>query len=85
MHGSLKIEVFRGEIRELINLGATICEKIKEIYYPAKPWVECHKDVSIKFSQLKKIAKTFYVDKTDKEVLMELVRYSPDDIKDCFT
>lgn len=72
-------------ITQIINLGDPICRRLKQIYYPDKPWVECYKDVSIKFSQLKKIAKRFYTDKTDKDILIELAKYSNNDIKDCFT
>ena len=72
-------------LKQIINLGAPICERIKQIYYPDKPWVECYKQVSTKFTQLKTIAKNFYTDKNEREILMELTKYSHDDIRDCFT
>lgn len=66
-----------------INLGSPICEKIKQIYYPNEPWIDCYKKISAKFTQLKKIAKNFYTDKDEKQILMELGKYTSDDIKDC--
>lgn len=73
------------DIKNQINLGSPVCEKIKQIYYANEPWIDCYKKVSGKFTQLKDIAKNFYTDKDDKQILMELVKYTNDDIKDCFT
>jgi hypothetical protein len=56
--------------------------KIKNIYYNEIGWLECYKDISKKLTELKKIAREFYVDRCEHDVAMELARYSESDIKD---
>lgn len=68
----------------VINLGATVSEKLKTIYFPDEPWVECYKKVAIKFTEFKKMMRKFYSDKTDNEMLIEINRYSEQDILDAF-
>lgn len=65
-----------------INLGATVCEKLKTVYHSEKKWIDCYKDVTTKFNKLKNEAKKFYVDKDDKEILQELGRFNHSDIID---
>lgn len=65
-----------------INLGAQVCERLRIIYYKNKKWTECHKEVSKDFSRLKEIAKKFYTDLTEHEILVELNRYNDSDILD---
>jgi len=67
-----------------ITLGATICEKLKIIYFHNKSWQECHGDVSKKFSDLKQRMRKFYTDKTDLEILKELIKYDTMDIEEIF-
>lgn len=67
-----------------IILGTPICEKLKVIYFSDIPWVNCYRDVAAKFIALKAIARRFYVDKTNVEVLNELIKYSDQDIYDAF-
>lgn len=67
-----------------INLGATVCEKIKEIYFKDQAWIGCYKNIVLKFTQLKEIMRKFYTDKTDKEILQELIKYNNKDIEDIF-
>ena len=40
--------------------------------------------VGSKFTELKKKARIFYVDKTDVEILKEIEKYSLNDMKDLF-
>jgi hypothetical protein len=67
-----------------ITLGEPICEKIKQLYYNDRPWIECYKDVAKIFTELKRRAHLFYVDKNRVEVLKELSKYCHQDIKDVF-
>ena len=74
-----------------ITLGETVCRKLKDIYFSEMPWISCYRDVAIKLTELKRLAKAFYADKNDLEVLKELIKYSDTDIveafnnKDCYT
>jgi len=57
---------------------------LKDIYFSEKPWVECYRDVAIKLTDLKRLAKAFYVDMNDLETLKELIKYSNEDILEVF-
>ena len=72
------------ETREIINLGEPICEKIKQIYFPVAPHSGCYNEIGAKFTDLKKIARKFFSGKTEKEMLIELGRFSKEDIEDMF-
>lgn len=67
-----------------ITLGATICEKLKDIYFPDKKWPDCHNDIVTKFGELKRIMRKFYTDKSDLDILKELIKYDNKDIEDIF-
>jgi len=67
-----------------INLGAAVCERLRTLYHGTKPWGDCFKEVAQKFTELKVIARKFYCDKTELEMLREIARYSIDDIKEMF-
>ena len=68
-----------------INIGATVCAKLKIIYYPDKPWIECYRLVAGKFTELKNIARKFYAGKSEIEILQELAKYSNSDIIDAMS
>jgi len=59
-----------------------VCAKLKIVYHSDKNWIDCYKDVTIKFNELKRTAKKFYVDKDDKEILQELCKFNHSDIID---
>lgn len=65
-----------------VNLSAPLCLKLKELYFPDKPWVNCHNEISVKFTELKQKAMKFYIDKTKMEVLKELLKYSKEDLQE---
>ena len=67
-----------------INLGAAVCDRLRTLYHDTKPWIDCYRDVAVRFTELKAIARKFYCDKTEHEMLMELARYSPEDLKEAF-
>lgn len=67
-----------------INLGATICEKLKVIYFSETPWPQCYKDVAKKFTELKIIMRKFYADRSELYMLKELAQYSSQDLEECF-
>jgi hypothetical protein len=68
----------------MVTLGETVCEKLRIIYHTDQPWPECYKHVAQKFSALKQIMRKFYSEKTEIEILIELQRYSHQDILDAF-
>ncbi len=67
-----------------INLGATICERLRTIYHPDKPWVDCYKEIAQKLTELKANSCKFYTDKTEIEILMELCKYNDQDLMEMF-
>jgi hypothetical protein len=67
-----------------ITLGEPVCAKLKDIYFSAKEWHACYRDVAAKFNEFKNIARKFYSGKSDKEMLTELVKYTKEDIIDAF-
>lgn len=71
-------------ITQEINLGAPVCVKIKDFYYPDVHWSKCGLQVADKFAQLKKITQTALPDKTMPEILRELAKYTNQDIGDIF-
>lgn len=72
------------EPEPLVNLGATVCDQLKTIFYPHIPWVTAVNFVAAMFTQLKIKMRAFYPDKTDIEILQEVCKYSSNDIKDIF-
>lgn len=62
---------------KIINEGAKICAKIKEIY-PELNWYQ----IANKFTLLKKKSKTFYPDHSELEIMSKLYSYPNEDIKD---
>ena len=69
-------------IKTEVDLGVPICKKIKTSIFPDIPWAECYRDVAGKFTLLKKVMHSMYTEKTRHEVLIELNRYSADELKD---
>jgi hypothetical protein len=65
-----------------ITLGEMVCEKLKAIYHTDDPWQKCYMQVAQRFTDLKRIARKFYCDKDELEMLQELVRYSEKDIQE---
>lgn len=69
-------------LQQEINLGETVCRKLRAIYFSEIAWSECYRLVAQKFCELKVIARKFYADKNEIEMLMELSRYSSQDLQD---
>jgi predicted nuclease of restriction endonuclease-like RecB superfamily len=67
-----------------IELGSTICSKLKQIYYPNDKWADCYKKVGEILVDLKKIARKFFSDKSEEEILIQLGRFTLEDIQDMF-
>lgn len=80
-----KLVEFRppAKLRE-ITVGEMICEKLYSLYFSTTPWAVCYALVAKKFSALKIIARKFYSDKSEIDMLIELNKYSIDDIADAF-
>jgi hypothetical protein len=70
---------------EEIALGARVCEKLKDIYFSDKEWPECHNQIVEKFGEIKKRMRKFYTDKSDLDILRELIKYDTLDIEEIFT
>jgi len=65
-----------------ITLGASICEKIKHIYYPV-PWsMEVAREVAAKLTKVKAAAKLYFPEASEVDRLREVFKFSTDDIKD---
>ncbi len=64
----------------IINLGAPICQKLKDIFFPNETWFKSYKEVSKKFTELKVLARKFFSGKSDVEILQELGKYSTEDL-----
>jgi hypothetical protein len=58
-----------------ITLGEPICEKIKNIYHANKSWQACYKQVSEKFTILKRLMRKIYPDKDILELLREINKF----------
>lgn len=67
-----------------IALGTPICEKLYEIYFYESKWPDCYRDVARKYSDLKSIAKKFYVGKDRYWIAKELIGYTNQDIIEAF-
>lgn len=65
-----------------VNLGAPVCEKLRNIYFKDIPWVKCCRDVADKFTELKAVARKFWPDKSSLEIVQELYKFSESDIMD---
>ena len=67
-----------------ITLGEPICIQLKQMYFPETPWPECYRQIADRLTELKKIARKFYVGKDNCEILKEIIKYSDDDIREMF-
>lgn len=67
------------EVKQIIDIGADICKKIKETY-PELTWMK----VSEKFTNLKKITKAFYPNMEDVQFLKEISKYGKNEILEAF-
>jgi predicted DNA-binding protein (UPF0278 family) len=67
-----------------INLGATTCYLIKNIYYSDKDWIDCYKYVSSKFARLKEIMGKKAPNIEEIELLKIIGTMTVEDIKDVF-
>jgi hypothetical protein len=61
-----------------------VCEKLKVIYFKDLPWVDCYKSIAQRFTELKSIARKFYMDKNEFEILQELSKYTERGISEAF-
>ena len=71
-------------LNQEIILGANVCERLKNIYFKEMNWIDCYRNIAVKFSFLKSISKRFDIDKSNLQVLNELIKYSNQDILDAF-
>lgn len=71
-------------LNQEVELGALVCKKLKVIYFNETPWVSCYRDVADKFTALKAIARKFYINKSNIEIINELLKYNDQDILDAF-
>ena len=72
-------------VHQQVILGAAICDKLRDFYFKDIPWVECCQEVAVKYTDLKKLSRKFFIDKTDVEILIEVNKYSTSDIGDALT
>lgn len=67
-----------------ITIGEPVCSKLRDIYFSDRPWIDCHRDVSVKWKALKEIAIRFYADRPRIDALRALITYNDKDIRDAF-
>jgi hypothetical protein len=61
-----------------------VCAKLRTLYFRDDPWHVCEQKVAQKFTRLKQIMRKFYTKMTEKELMIELNKYSDQDIYDVF-
>ena len=67
-----------------IELGADVCRRIKDIYYPNIHWSDCHNDIVTKFGLFKKIMKKIYPDDNIIDILKKVHKFDTLDIQEVF-
>ncbi len=68
------------------TLGEIPCNKIKQIFYPERAWdAKLADEIAVKFSNIKKMVKLSWPDKTVIEVLQWILKFDDDDYLDCST
>lgn len=70
----------KSEISAQVELGATPCYLIKNIYYPDKAWIDCYKEVANQFTTLKKIIRKKAPLLEELEILRMVSRFTLIDI-----
>jgi hypothetical protein len=68
----------------MVALGEKVCERLKDIYFSDQSWQVCYKEVAVKFTELKRIMRKFYTDKSDMDILKEVASYDTMDIQEIF-
>ncbi len=51
-----------------------VCRKLRTFYFENIPWIDCYKDVAVKFAILKKNSINFY--KNEIEMLIALEKFT---------
>ena len=59
---------------EEINLGSQVCAQLKNIYFNEVAWIDCHKEISFKFTALKDQMRKLYPDMTNLCLIREILR-----------
>lgn len=66
-----------------INLGATICTRLKKIYYADQPWdVQLTKAIAKRYTDLCAKTRIFYPELDNLAFLQAIIKYSDADITD---
>lgn len=68
--------------KRIIEIGASICSIVRQTYFNDMPWSQCCMKVADKFTQLKKKARVFYGEMDECDLLLNLAKYSPSDVKE---
>lgn len=76
----------KDSVRKMVNLGAEIGERIKQLYYPNHKWKDCAVAVALKLTIFKQILrKSFTMTREEDDELLGKVRFfSIEDIKEVF-
>lgn len=69
---------------EEIELGARICEKIKDIYYSNEQWQTCYMDIAAKLNLFKKIMKKIYPSDSIVKIFKKVHKFDTMDIQEIF-
>ncbi len=52
------------------------------MYYPDTTWFLCYRDVAKKLTEVKRKARLYLDGMTEKEVIQQLGKFSPEDLKE---
>jgi hypothetical protein len=69
-------------VRAEINLGATACTRLKNIYCPDICWSKCYKDIAVVFTKLKNVVRIYYPDDDKIATIQRIIKMTDEEIKD---
>jgi hypothetical protein len=65
-----------------IDKGAKVCKLIKKVYFADKPWGDCFKEVSTRFTELKSNVRKQHPHLCEVALLDWLCNYDKNDLQD---
>jgi hypothetical protein len=65
-------------VQGIIDRGALVCSRIKELYYQDRPWKECYRDVARIFTVLKSRVRV-YGTFPDEDAMVRFLSEIPDE------
>lgn len=63
-------------------MGALVCSRLKEIYYPKIHWQKCYKEIGLLFTELKLKVQIYYSNEDKLVTIKRIIQMNDDEIKD---